>query len=116
MNFDIDPAYLTSVTVTETHRPHANKEILTPAELVEVLSHTHTVTSICTQDHPEFTKLRDQLEASGYIACEHRWWNGDQVIKQFSLNHVTFAVRDNFPCASAMRSHMQYLQGRTSNQ
>lgn len=108
MNFEIDPAFLTDVTVTKTYRPHADKETVTPDELMEVLSHSSTVTSTYTRDHPEFTRLRDQLEVEGYIACERKWWNGDRVLRPFILNSVMFHLDDQFPCASAMRLHLKY--------
>jgi hypothetical protein len=108
MRFDIDPDFLTDVTVTETYRPHADKEALTPDELIEVLAHASTVTSTCTRDHPEFAQLRDQLEVEGYIACERGWWNGDRVLRTFTLNSVMFHLDDQFPCAGAMRLHLKY--------
>ena len=53
-------------------------------------------------DHPEFTKIRNRLEKQGYIQIERGWWNGDRVIKPFSLNGFKFKKHDKFPCASAL--------------
>jgi hypothetical protein len=55
-----------------------------------------------TVDHPEFTKMRNNLEKQGYIQIEHGWWNGDRVTQPFSLNGIKFKVKDTFPCAAAL--------------
>lgn len=114
MNFEIDPAYLTDVMVTKTHRPHANKGTVTPDELIEVLSHNSTVTSTCSQDHPQFTQLREHLESTGYITCERRWWNGDRVLRAFAVNGHEFDVNDSFPCACVLGIQIQVRQRMSS--
>lgn len=114
MNFEIDPAYLTSEMVTKTHRPHANKGTVTPDELIEVLSHNSTVTSTWSQDHPQFTQLREHLESTGYITCERRWWNGDRVRRAFAVNGHEFDVNDSFPCACALGIQIQVRQRMSS--
>lgn len=114
MNFEIDSACLTSVMVTKTHRPHANKGTVTPDELIEVLSHNSTVTSTWSQDHPQFTQLREHLESTGYITCERRWWNGDRVRRAFVVNGHEFDVNDSFPCACALGIQIQVRQRMSS--
>ena len=55
-----------------------------------------------TIDHPEFTKMPNNLEKKGYIEIEHGWCNGDRVTQPFSLNGIKFKVKDTFPCAAAL--------------
>lgn len=107
-NFDIDPAFLTDVTVQKTYRPHRDKSELTAEELLDVIKYKHTVTSTHNEDHPEFACLRNQLEAEGYIKTERGWWNGDRVTQSFKLNGVLFEPGDQFPCAGAMQLHLKY--------
>lgn len=54
-------------------------------------------------DHPSFTRLRNHLEAKGYIETQRSWVNGDRVLRKFILNGVTFEPGDKFLSASAMR-------------
>jgi hypothetical protein len=54
-----------------------------------------------TEDHPEFAKLRSDLEAQGFIEVERMWWNGDRVLRPFTLNDFSFKKGDQFPCGSA---------------
>lgn len=58
--------------------------------------------SIGTKDHPEFTKLRNQLSKMGYILMETSYSNGDIVLKPFKLNKINFKKGEQFPCASAL--------------
>ena len=108
--FEIDPAYVTEVTVHQTYYRHADKTTLTNEELIDVIK--NPVVGLCTssEDHPEFTKLRDQLEAQGYIRCERNWSNGDRVLKPFSLNSVAFEPGEQFCCAAAMKYHLERAQ------
>lgn len=62
-------------------------------------------------DHPSFTRLRNHLEAKGYILTERGWHNGDRVISKFILNGVTFEPGDRFLCASAM--HWQLFKNKS---
>jgi hypothetical protein len=91
MNFEIDEQYITWVKHTETKN-------LTFIETGE----TKEVTFSSMIDHPEFTKLREQLGAEGYILIERSWWNGDRVLKPFTLNGWKFKEGNQFPCASAL--------------
>ncbi len=53
-------------------------------------------------DHPEFTKLRNNLEKLGYIKTERTYWNGDRVLKPFSINGMKLDKGQQFCCASAL--------------
>jgi hypothetical protein len=110
MNFEIDPEYVTEVTVHQTYYRHAGKETLTSEELVEVIKNPVVGSSTSTEDHPGFARLRDQLEAQGYIRCERNWSNGDRVLKPFSLNGVAFESGEQFCCAAAMKFHLERAQ------
>jgi len=107
MNFEIDPEYVTDVSVTQTFYRHANKSTLTNEELIEVIKNPVSSSIYSTEDHPEFARLRDQLEAQGYIRCERSWSNGDRVLKSFTLNGVAFESGEQFCCAAAMKYHLE---------
>lgn len=62
---------------------------------------------IGSKDHEEFTKLRHELAADGYISLELRFVNGDRVLKPFTLNGYAFNINEQFPCASAMKFRMR---------
>jgi len=107
MNFEIDSEYVTEVTVHQTYYRHAGKETLTSEELVEVIKNPVVGSSTSTEDHPEFARLRDQLEQQGYIDCQRNWVNGDRVLKLFTLNSVVFEPGEQFCCAGAMKYHLE---------
>lgn len=56
-----------------------------------------------TVDHPSFTRLRNRLEADGYIKTSRNSRNGDTVLKEFFLNDIRFTEGDRFLSACAMR-------------
>ena len=91
MKFTIDPKFLTDV--------HYKTEIV----MVDLEGNEHTGTISGSKDHPEFDQLRTLLNLSGYIRCE-TWWNGDTVLKPFSLNKKRFKVGDTFYCAVALKT------------
>lgn len=97
--FYIDEAYLCSVPVNIVY----SRPIKTNQDLIDTLKNPIIIKSFSTIDHPEFTKLREQLGADGYIEIERGWWNGDRVLKQFRLNGFLFRKNSKFPCAEAMR-------------
>lgn len=107
MNFYIDEDYLTDVTVRTDYGRSINRDNPSHNDLIEVLKNPHQSYSIGTIDHPEFTKLRNQLEQQGYIVTERKWWNGDRVLKPFELNGFRFEIDDKFCCASAMKFDFQ---------
>jgi hypothetical protein len=110
MDFHIDPAYLTDIIVREDFVPRVDTDSITPERLIEVIKNAGRYYSIGSKDHPEFVKLRDQLEKQGYIITERGWWNGDRVLKKFTLNGVKFRKHAQFPCAAAMRGHLQFAK------
>ena len=107
MNFYIDEEYLTDVMVRTEYSPRIDRDNPSHDDLIEVLKNPYKSYSIGTVDHPEFAKLRDQLEQEGYILTERRWWNGDRVLKSFDLNGVRFEENDQFCCGTAMKYHLQ---------
>jgi hypothetical protein len=60
-----------------------------------------------TVDHPSFTRLRNHLEAKGYIITSRNSVNGDSVIKEFYLNDVRFSKGDRFYSACAMKWYLE---------
>lgn len=67
-----------------------------------------TMTSLSSEDHPEFAKLRNQLEELGFIKTERSWSNGDRVLKSFYLNDVKFSKGHKFCCAAAMKWTLEH--------
>lgn len=60
-----------------------------------------------TVDHPSFTRLRNHLEAKGYITTSRNSRNGDSVLKEFYLNGAKFSPGDRFYSACAMKWHLE---------
>lgn len=101
--FYIDIAYVTDTIVKKQYRITQMKDESSEDFLIRKLSTDNVAFSTTgSEDHPEFTKLREQLNKDGYIKIERGWWNGDSVLKPFQLNDVSFKVGRTFPCASAM--------------
>lgn len=115
MEFTIDLEYLKDVTVKTNLSPYKHKEDLTPEELVRALTWPGDSYVISSIDHPEFTKLREELGNSGYISIQRGWWNGDTVIKPFTLNGFKFKKGGRFPCASALGVSMKCAIERGRN-
>lgn len=103
MNFYIDPEFLVSVTIKEEWDTFKGKEYLTDDELIKLSKGYNISSSIHSEDHPEFAKLRNQLGEEGYIKIERGWSNGDRVLKPFVLNGKNFAIGQQFSCAPALR-------------
>ncbi len=103
-NFFIDEQYITDVTVRTEHDFIKDRKNPTHEDLIKILKGYDKGVSIGSKDHDEFTKLRNQLEAEGYIQCQRSWWNGDRVLKPFYLNGWHFKKNHKFPCAAAMKS------------
>jgi hypothetical protein len=107
MNFEIDPEYVTDVTIRQTYYRHANKSTLTNEELIEVIKNPVVGSMQGSEDHPEFARLRDRLGELGYINIQRGWSNGDRVLKLFTLNGVAFEPGEQFCCAGAMKMHLE---------
>jgi hypothetical protein len=101
-NFEIDEQFLTDVTVKTEFTHLENPKDPTDDDLIKILKDHHSVVSIGSKDHDEFAVLRTRLEELGYIEIEHRWWNGDRVLKSFKLNGWTMRKGSQFPCATAL--------------
>ena len=110
MNFELDPVYITDVVIREEWNIHTNKDTITNEDLVEVLKGRGSCSSTRHEDHPEFARLRDQLGELGYISIQRGWWNGDRVLKSFSLNGVAFEPGEQFPSAAPMKFHLERAQ------
>lgn len=101
MKFTIDEECFSSVHKQQEHiNPDPEKE------LIYRLKYGGPATSQWFEDHPEFLKLRDQLEAEGFIKTQRGWSNGDTVLKPFFLNGQKFKKNDKFVCAPAMKWHI----------
>ena len=108
MDFTLDPAYLTDVTIHEEWNTYTkNGRVPTDEELVLILQGKGKCSTTSSIDHPEFTKLREQLGELGYISIERGWWNGDRVLKPFTLNGLKFKVGQQFSSAGAMSNHLR---------
>lgn len=104
MNFTIDEQYITDVTVRVEYDYLTDRNNPTPEDLVKILSGYDKAFTTSNKDHDEFTKLRDTLEAQGYIKTERNYWNGDTVLKSFYLNGWLFKRNHKFPCAAALKN------------
>jgi hypothetical protein len=81
-----------------------DSRIPTQEEMILLLAGKGQMKSTHCEDHPEFAKLRNELEESGYIKTSRNSRNGDYVIKSFKLNDRIFKVNDRFLCGSAIKS------------
>lgn len=108
MNFTIDPAYLCSVHIRKEWNTYTrDSREPTAEEMLLILQGKGKCGLTSSSDHPEFTLLREQLEAEGYISIERGWWNGDRVLKPFILNGLKFKPGEQFSCAGAMSGHFE---------
>lgn len=106
--FTIDEAYLTDVIERKEWNMYtANGRVPTDEELLLVLQGKGNMSITGSKDHPEFAKLRTQLDMEGYIRIEPGWINGDRVLKPFMLNGYEFKEGEQFSCASAMYVHFK---------
>lgn len=109
--FNIDPAYLTDVTIREEWNTYTKDgRIPTPDEMLEVLAGKGNCSITRSENHPEFTKLHKQLIDEGFIQAEYRWVNGDRVLKSFKLNGLIFEEGAQFSSAMALGVHWQVRQ------
>jgi hypothetical protein len=110
MKFNIDESYLTSVGIRKEWSMfrHIAKADLTPDQVFKMIKGEDICSSLSSEDHPEFAKLREQLATDGYIEIERRWWNGDHVLKPFTLNGAKFKKGEQFPSGCAMSGHLGF--------
>ncbi len=97
--FQIDEQYLVSVT--------ADGELFDGTNIYHVMG---------TQDHAKFTELRNELEQQGYISTWRTVWNGDRVLKPFTLNDFKFNKGDQFPCGVALGNRLKVKRKLRVNQ
>jgi hypothetical protein len=106
MDFTLDPKYFTSVTIHKEWNTYTRDgRVPTDDELLLILQGKGNYSMGSSIDHPEFTKLREQLGELGYISIERGWWNGDIVKKPFTLNGLKFKPGAQFSSACAMGIH-----------
>jgi hypothetical protein len=100
--FEIADEFLCSITETKDIVFYISADQI-PVEFAGVLKPGKNVSKATSSiDHPEFTNLRNKLENLGYIAVQRAWWNGDRVLKPFTLNGFAFEEGETFACASAL--------------
>lgn len=103
--FTIDINYCTSVNKHETFDLYKTEE----EKLIARLKYgTDKGSRSWSEDHPEFTKLREQLGIEGYIEIQRGWWNGDRVLNSFKLNDKKFKKGDQFPSGAAIKWTLEH--------
>lgn len=107
---NIDPSFLTSVTIHKEWSRYDGRTDLTAEELIKVIKGEDRYSMTSSEDHPEFNKLRLALEKEGYITVQRSWWNGDRVLKSFILNGKKFKRGEQFPSGAAMTGHLKYMK------
>ena len=112
MNFEIDPASLTSINIREewSMYQHIPRDELTHEQLIKIIKGEDRCMSLKNDDHPEFAELRNKLEELGFISTQRSWWNGDRVLKPFSLNGAKFFKGEKFCSGAAIRYDVEQKQ------
>lgn len=112
-DFTLDKEYIKSVVTHKKWNTYTqNGRVPTDDELLLILEGKGNCSVTGSEDHPEFAKLRNQLEAEGYISAQRYSINGDRVTKPFRLNGYVFEKDTRFPSASAMDVHFACLERR----
>lgn len=106
MNFNIDEQFLISCNTEDTYSKYRGKTDLSATELIEVLKGEDICRVLRSCDHPVFDSLRCHLEKYEYIKTERSSWNGDRVLKAFTINDLDFNPGDRFPCGGALGIHL----------
>lgn len=103
-HFTLAPEFICGIIIHKKWNTYTkNGRIPTSDELLLLIKGEGECSVTSNDDHPEFAKLRKQLGEEGYIKIEPGWWNGDRVIKEFTLNNKLFEVGEQFSCGSAMQ-------------
>ena len=100
--FEIDESFVHSETIITFQSTLQNPDNHTPDDLIKIIKGTHRWTTTTSDDHPEYAKLRNELEEKGFITTSRNTWNGDRVLKAFTLNHAKFKPHETFYSAAAM--------------
>lgn len=109
--FFIDEAYLTDVRIHKKWNTYTKDgREPTAEELLKILAGEGECSITEHTDHPEFAKLRNELERLGYIQTSRNSWNGDYVIKSFKLNGYIARKNHQFSCAVAMGGHFRVMR------
>lgn len=109
--FYIDEAYLTDVTIVKEGNSYTdNGRVPTPEETLELLKGKGSWRMTGHEDHPEFAKLRNELERLGYIVTSRNTWNGDMVVRSFKLNGYIARKGWQFSCATALGTYFNFLR------
>lgn len=110
MKVEIDESFLTSVNIHKEWSmfSHIAPEDLTPDQVFKIIRGEDRCSSLSSEDHPEFDRVREQLGADGYIEIQRGWWNGDRVTKSFVFNGAKFKKGEKFPSACAMPGHLKF--------
>ena len=109
MDFTIDPDYLCSKTIHKEWNTYTqNGREPTPEEMLLILQGKGKCGMTSSEDHPEFARLREHLGTQGYIKIERGWWNGDRVLKPFTLNGRKFKPGAQFSCGAAIGTHFAF--------
>jgi len=104
MNFTIPEEHITWVSTETVHvDPDPEKEVIRRLKYGKCVS-------FGSDDHPEFAKLRNELEEKGFIKTQRSWWNGDTVLKPFTLNGHKFKTNDRFLSGAAMAGHLKFAR------
>ena len=112
MNFTLDECYMCDVHERQEYSAYKgiDPDNLTPEAMIKILRGEDKITIHSSGDHPEFNRFREQLGEDGYISIERGWWNGDRVLKPFTLNGIEFEVGDQFSSACAMKHHLHFAR------
>ena len=101
--FVIDERFVCSETIITFQSTLENPDNPTPDDLIKIIKGTHRWTTTTSDDHPEYAKLRNELEAKGFITTSRNSWNGDHVLKAFTLNSAKFNPHETFYSGAAMK-------------
>ena len=112
MKFYLDESYMCDVPDKRSYSMYSGRDpdSLTSDELMRILKGEDKITSLTFKDQPEFNRFREQLGTEGYIRIERGWWNGDRVLKPFTLNGVEFEIGEQFSSACAMKYHLEFAK------
>ena len=112
MRFEIDEKYLCQVNIVKEWGmyDHIPFNELTHEQLIKIIKGEDRYRSTSHDDHPEFSELRNKLEKEGFIKCERGWWNGDRVLKPFTLNGARFRKDEKFCSGAAIKWDVEHKQ------
>jgi hypothetical protein len=112
MKFEIDMNSLCDVKIEKEWGmyDHIPLNELSHEQLIKIIKGEDRCKSLSHDDHPEFKELRNELEQKGFIKCERGWWNGDRVLKRFTLNGAIFRKDEKFCSGAAIKWDVEHKQ------